>query len=66
MDIGNMDIVLNALSDPFVSGLSLPYQVGTAVLGQSIDVSQEMGDALVQMMEHSVTPELGGNIDLYV
>lgn len=29
-------------------------------------MTQEMGTAMVQMMERSVTPGLGGNIDVYI
>ena len=45
---------------------SLAYAVGTAVLSQSLDLTQQMGASMIQMMEHSVNPELGGNIDMYV
>ncbi len=44
---------------------------GVAMLSKSLDVSQSLGDSLVQMMdrsmmEQSVTPHLGSNIDLSV
>ena len=44
---------------------------GVAMLSKSLDVSQSLGDSLVQMldrsvMEQSVTPHLGSNIDLTV
>ncbi len=70
MDIGNMDLALSALASYGTgssSGVgSLGYAVSTAVLGKSIDMTQEMGDAMLKMMEQSVTPGLGGNIDLRV
>ena len=70
MDIGNMDLALSALTSYDIGSSSgagsLGYAVSTAVLGKSIDMTQEMGDAMVKMMEQSVTPGLGGNIDIRV
>lgn len=70
MDIANMSTALSTLSaydaDSSVSPSSLAYAVGTEVLSQSIALSEELGTAMVQMMEHSVNPGLGGNIDVYV
>ncbi len=70
MDFANIDIALGTISAydaaSSVSQGSLAYAVGTAVLSQSLDLTQEMGASMIQMMEHSVTPALGGNIDLYV
>lgn len=45
--------------------------VGVAMLSKSLDLSGEMGDSLTAMMERSVmeqsvTPHLGSNIDLTV
>ena len=63
MDFSNVDLALGTLtaydSGSSVSSGSLAYAVGTAVL-------QQMGASMIQMMEHSVNPELGGNIDMYV
>ncbi len=44
---------------------------GVAMLSKSLDVSESLGDSLVNMMdrsmmEQSVTPHLGANIDLTV
>lgn len=70
MDIGNINTTLNVLSsyetDSSVSSSSLAYAVGTKMLSQSLDASQELGASMIQMMERSVNPELGGNIDVYV
>ena len=38
--------------------------VGTAMLSKAIDQGQETGDTLTKMMEQSVNPNLGGNIDI--
>lgn len=70
MDFANIDIALSTLTaydaSSSVSSASLAYAVGTEILSQSLDMTQEMGASMVQMMERSVTPELGGSIDLYI
>ena len=45
--------------------------VGTSLLGKSLDSVMELGDAMVEMidsaaMELSVNPGVGGNIDIRV
>lgn len=40
--------------------------VGTALLSKAIDQGQETGDTLTKMMELSVNPDIGGNIDISV
>lgn len=70
MDIANISAALSTLSaydaGSSVSPSSLAYAVGTEVLSQSLALSEELGTAMVQMMELSVNPGLGGNIDVYV
>ncbi len=49
----------------------LTTDFGVAMLSKSLDVSADLGDSLVammdrSMMEQSVTPYLGANIDLTV
>lgn len=49
----------------------LTTDFGVAMLSKSLDTSADMGDSLVammdrSMMEQSVTPHLGANIDLTV
>ena len=46
-------------------------QVGVAILSDSIEQAEVSGQQLVNMidaasMEHSVTPSIGGNLDLKV
>ena len=55
MDISGMTPALSALQS---------YDAGSSV--SQLDMTQEMGTAMVQMMERSVTPGLGGNIDVYI
>lgn len=50
---------------------SLQTQVGTAVLGKSIDTLETLGQGMVQMidaaaMEQSVNPHVGGNFDMRI
>ena len=40
--------------------------IGTAVLAKSLDTVESAGDAMVKMMEQSVNPGLGANIDVRV
>lgn len=61
-----MDIA--SLSMSMASG-NLQTKVGMAVLGKAMDTQEAQGRAVVELidsaaMERSVTPELGGNIDL--
>lgn len=70
MDFGNVGPALSTLSSydasSSVSPNSLAYAVGTAVLHQSMEAEEALGASMIQMMENSVTPNLGGNIDMYV
>ena len=54
-----------------IAGLSMAMSttrvvsdVSTAVLDKSLDTSKELGDSFIKMMEQSVNPELGQNIDI--
>lgn len=40
--------------------------VSVAMLSKSLDTVENMGDGMVKIMESSVTPYLGQNIDYYV
>ena len=40
--------------------------VSVAMLSKSLDTVKDMGDGMVKIMESSVTPYLGQNIDYYV
>ncbi|NLK04707.1 MAG: putative motility protein [Clostridiales bacterium] len=54
-------------SQPIPSGPGLDsIDVGVAVLAKNLDVIEEMGQAMIKMMEQSVSPHLGQNIDLQV
>lgn len=70
MDFSIVDSALSTMTaydaSSSVSTASLAYAVGTELLSQSLDSTEVMGQAMIQMMERSVTPELGGNIDMYI
>ena len=40
--------------------------VGIAVLAKSLDTIEQSGQSMIQMMEKSVSPNLGQNIDMRV
>lgn len=54
-------IALSALDMPSIS-----TDIGIAVLGKQLDLSETMGDSMVRAMELSVNPNVGSNIDIYV
>ncbi len=58
-----MDIALLSMS---MANADLCNQIGTAVLGKSLDTMETMGDGLKKIMETSVAPNLGQNIDYSV
>lgn len=45
---------------------SLMQSVGTGMLAKTLDMQEMMGAQLTQMMEQSVNPHLGGNIDIRI
>ncbi len=49
-----------------LSQFNVSNQVGTAILAKSLDFAEGTGEDMVKMMERSVAPELGGNIDISV
>ena len=66
---------ISGLASPALSAISRPgtdfqatpaTEIGTAMLGKSLDLMQTMGDSMTKMMEQSVNPGVGGNIDMSV
>lgn len=49
-----------------VSLQNVDSTIGTLMLSKSLDNIETSGDSMVKMMEQSVTPHLGQNIDLRV
>ena len=64
MNIGNVSSALSAISAS--EPASLMESVGVKMLDKSLDASVSMNDSMIRMMENSVTPHIGGNIDLSV
>ena len=64
MDITNVNSALSAV------GSCEPGSLGSAVslkmLDNALDESSTMSDSITKMMERSVYPNLGGNIDVSV
>lgn len=56
--IGSSDISLS------VSGTSNMNAIDTALLRKSLDAVETNGAMLTQMMEQSVNPNIGSNIDI--
>ena len=56
--IGSADISLS------VSGTSNMNAIDTALLRKSLDAVETNGAMLTQMMEQSVNPNIGANIDI--
>ena len=46
-----------------MSSQSVSSDVGVAVLSKSLDTVEQMGEGLQKMMESSVNPSVGQNID---
>jgi len=55
MDIASLSMAM--------STSKLSSDVGIAVLGKSLDSLKQAGDGMLKIMESSVTPNLGQNID---
>lgn len=58
MDIASLSTAL--------STTQLQNDVGVLMLGKQLDTVEVMGDSMIKMMEQSVTPHLGANIDISI
>ena len=59
---GGVDMDIASLSMA-MSTSKVNSDVGVAVLGKNLDTLKQSGDGMIKMMESSVTPNLGQNID---
>ena len=70
MDIANVSSALNMVSSynigTSVSATTLTEVVGIKMLDMSMEMNEQLNASMVKMMEQSVTPHLGGNIDVYI
>ena len=60
MDVNGLLNVINS------ADLNLPIEIGAAVLDKSLEAIEEQGQGIIKMMEASVNPDLGQNIDIKV
>ncbi|MBU5474974.1 MAG: putative motility protein [Clostridiales bacterium] len=58
MDIASLSTAL--------STTQLQNDVGVLMLGKQLDTVEVMGDSMIKMMEQSVNPHLGANIDISI
>lgn len=58
MDIAALSTAMN-MAD-------IQNQIGVAMLSKSLDTVGDLGDSMIKMMEASVTPYLGQNIDIAI
>lgn len=61
MDFGTIDSALSA-----VQGSAVPSAISVKMLDNTMEQSEDMGASMVKMMEMSVNPHIGGNIDVSV
>lgn len=70
MDITGVTCASNLVSSydigSSVSPVSLQEYVGVAMLEQTMELNETLNTQLIQAMEHSVMPHLGGSIDTYI
>ena len=64
-EIGDYVMDIAALSTSMAMS-ELANQVSVQVLAKSLDTVETMGEGMKKIMEMSVTPNIGGNIDISV
>lgn len=70
MDITGVGFALNMLSSYNIGSstgaTSLPEMVSVAMLDKTMELNRQLNAEMIQSLEHSVTPHLGGNVDIYI
>lgn len=67
MDISTVSSALSAVHSYAPSSIgSIAQTVSVEMLDQAMEMNEAMNSQLISLMEQSVTPHLGGNIDLRV
>ncbi|MBR1865474.1 MAG: YjfB family protein [Lachnospiraceae bacterium] len=61
-----MDIQGLGLSSTVLSNANVQSSVGMAMLNKALDADQTNGDVLTSMLERSVNPLVGQNIDIRI
>ncbi len=64
MDIAAVSSALSAVSTS--SAGTLAEAVSVKMLDQAMEMNEAMNTQLITLMEQSVTPHLGGNIDVHI
>lgn len=59
-----MDIQGLGFSSTVLSNANLRSSVGMALLDKALDTDEANGDSLISMLERSVNPMVGQNIDI--
>lgn len=67
MDIAAVSSALSAVGSYGISSIgSVPQAVSVEMLDNAMETNEAMSSQMIKMMEQSVTPNLGGNIDIRV
>jgi hypothetical protein len=61
-----MEIQGLGMSSTVLSNANMQSSVGMALLNKALDMDQMNGDALTSMLERSVNPMVGQNIDIRI
>ena len=64
MDVSSLAMPDIATLSMYMARKETLQDVGTALLSNAIDMQESVGAATVSMMEKSIHPELGANIDV--
>ena len=65
MEIAGISIALSALQS-VSSSSSVSAAASMKMLDNSLEMGEQLSAGMVKMMENSVTPQLGGNIDISI
>ena len=64
MDIVDVSSVLSSVSAAATG--SVAQQVSVEMLDKTMELTESMNTQLVQLMEQSVNPHIGGNLNLFI
>ena len=65
MDFGTVSSTLNVVNS-YNSTQSVAYAASVMMLDKTMEANESMNIQMVRMMEQSVNPHIGGNIDVFV
>lgn len=57
---------ITGFSPAAMSAVNIMNDISVKVLSKNLDTMEALGDGMVKMMEMSVNPHIGGNIDISV